>query len=173
MSGVAPTPVAGLHGVGLARSDCALLRDIEKSSAIGRSEPLLLPVTKTRPPLLLSLAGRSNSVFGFDLVEDESEPSEVLSQRDPLRLGQALLAQEVLSFGRGPRPGGPMARGDAGVGTAGRLAEGGERSLGLRCCDPLKAQRRRRIEEAVGKNADMERARKARRSFSFETRARG
>ena len=58
-------------------------------------------------------------------------------------------------------PGRPVAGGDAGVGTAGRLAQGGERLCRIGGRHALEAERGRGIEEAIRERADMEGARDA------------
>jgi hypothetical protein len=55
-----------------------------------------------------------------------------------------------------------MPLGDAGIGTAGRLAEGDERRRMIGCTRVLEAERGRGIEEAIGQDADMQCAGKTR-----------
>ena len=64
-------------------------------------------------------------------------------------------------IGRRAFPGRPVAGGDAGVGTAGRLAQGGEWLRGIGGRHALEAERGRGIEEAIRERADMEGARDA------------
>src|SRR3546814_7579919 len=64
-------------------------------------------------------------------------------------------------IGRRAFPGRPVAGGDAGVGTAGRLAQGGEWLRGIGGRHALEAERGRGIEETIRERADMEGARDA------------
>jgi hypothetical protein len=66
-----------------------------------------------------------------------------------LKIGDAPFAQMRPGIGRRAFPGRPVAGGDAGVGTAGRLAQGGERLCRIGGGHALEAERGGGIEEAI------------------------
>ena len=130
-------------------------------SATGGSEPLSSPANPSRRPQPSSTSPRRRArrSGGTDPAQNRLHPCQLLLERHALRRRQPLLAQQKRRIGGGSLPGGTVALGDAGVGTARRLAQ--RRSAASRRSGAVARFRQSAvdgIEEAVGERPDMERA---------------